>query len=234
MSTVDPRTTAGRRKRRWRWPLLLVFLLFACAAYLAGGFLRFAEDVASLSRAPDLRGADGIVVLTGGESRLQQALDLLKNGKGRRLLITGVNHDTGVGAIARLTGTDRGLFECCIDLDYEALNTIGNAEITVRWARQHDFARLILVTSDYHIPRSLLELAAVPGAPQVVPFPVSPQKLWQPSGLPTRLGLRILATEYAKVLAVKARQTLGIDIAAILGRRLAAPTLGAQSASNRT
>lgn len=189
-----------------RRTMLAVFLLgLAALAYLGGGFVRFARDVAFLTTPPTAARADGIVVLTGGEQRIRQALDLLDDGKGQRLLISGVNRGTSAQALARTTGADRSLFECCVDLDYEALNTIGNAEMTTRWAREHGFRRLLLVTSDYHIPRSLLELADVPDAPEIVPYPVSPDKLWRRDGWPTRLGLRLLATEYAKVLAVKAR-----------------------------
>ncbi|WP_155897412.1 YdcF family protein [Aureimonas ureilytica] len=195
----------GRRRTRRRLAVAVLLFGFAAGAYLAGGFVRFARDVALLTTPPETARADGIVVLTGGEQRLKQGIELLRNGDGQRLLISGVNRGTSARALARTTGTDNALFDCCVDLDYEALNTIGNAEMTTRWARQHGFHRLLLVTSDYHIPRSLLEMADVPDAPEIVPYPVSPDKLWRPDGWPTRLGLRLLATEYAKVLAVKAR-----------------------------
>ena len=195
----------SRRRKRWRLALGLLFLAFAAAAYLGGGFVRFARDVALLSAPPASSSTDGIVVLTGGEQRVKQALELLRAGEGRRLLISGVNRETSARALARTTGEEKSLFDCCVDLDNEALNTIGNAEMTTRWAQEHGFHRLLLVTSDYHIPRSLLELADVPDAPEIVPYPVSPEKLWRRDGWPTKLGLRILAIEYAKVLAVKAR-----------------------------
>ncbi|WP_244498331.1 YdcF family protein [Aureimonas ureilytica] len=201
-------STESRRRTRHtgRRLFVAVFLLgFAAASYLAGGFVRFARDVALLTTPPEAAQADGIVVLTGGEQRLQQGIELLRSGEGQRLLVSGVNRGTSAKALARTTGTDSALFECCVDLDYEALNTIGNAEMATRWAHRHGFRRLLLVTSDYHIPRSLLEMADVPDAPEVVPYPVSPDKLWRADGWPTRLGLRLLATEYAKVLAVKAR-----------------------------
>ena len=44
--------------------------------------------------------ADGIVVLTGGTSRVSDALELLASGRGKRLLITGVNPGTTTGDIA--------------------------------------------------------------------------------------------------------------------------------------
>lgn len=220
----DRRLTGASRPARRRFravAVIVVFALLAGGAYLAGGFVRFARDVALLSTPPIAGQADGIVVLTGGEQRLAQGLRLLREGHGRRLLVSGVNRETSAAALARTTGEDRKLFDCCVDLDYEALNTIGNAEMTARWAHEHGFTRLFLVTSDYHVPRSLLELADIRDAPQVVPYPVSPDKLWRSDGWPSRLGLRLLATEYAKVLVVKLRQSFGLDLTRIQGHRVA-------------
>ena len=199
----------------------LVLLLLAGGAYLAGGFIRFAEDVSRLS-APLDESADGIVVLTGGELRVERAVDLLKHGRGERLLISGVNPHTSVAALSRLTKADPALFACCVDIDRAALNTIGNAEMTARWAVRHGFDRLILVTSDYHIPRSLVEFAGVKGAPEIVPYPVSPEKLWRPDGLPSGLGLRLLASEYAKMLVARFRITFGLDAAGSVDWQVAA------------
>ncbi|KAA0968661.1 YdcF family protein [Aureimonas fodinaquatilis] len=203
--------------------LWLMLIVLAALTYFAGGFLRFASDVANLSAPQSIANVDGIVVLTGGEARLQQAVNLLRQGTdvspGKRLLISGVNRGTSLATLAKITGGDRALFECCVDLDYAALDTIGNAKMTVEWAREHHMARIALVTSDYHIPRALVELSAVPDAPEIVPYPVSPQKLWRADGLPTRLGLRLLVQEYAKVLAAKARFATGFDIIERLGQR---------------
>ncbi|WP_182085136.1 YdcF family protein [Aureimonas sp. ME7] len=211
MTRADRPVRKGNRwPRRFAW--LALALALAGSAYLAGGFVRFARDVAALSAPPVEGEADGIVVLTGGEQRLRKAISLLREGQGRRLLISGVNRDTSPGAIARATETERALIDCCVDLDYEAMDTIGNAEMTARWAREHGFDRLLLVTSDYHIPRSLLEMSGIEGAPEIVPYPVSPDKLWRQDGWPTRLGLRLLATEYAKVLVVKARLSFGVEL----------------------
>ncbi len=88
------------------------------------------------------RNADGIVVLTGGTSRVIDGLELLAAGRGKRLLITGVNPGTTTADIARqVTGYDR-LLACCVDLDYSAINTLGNAVGTRRWAVDRDFHSL--------------------------------------------------------------------------------------------
>src|ERR1700733_4727643 len=118
----------------------LILLIFGFAGFI---WLLPEQQVALGSN------ADGIVVLTGGTSRVNDALELLASGRGKRLLITGVNAGTTTGDIAHeVLNYDRWL-SCCVDLDYSALNTLGNAVQTRRWALDHGFGSLIVVTSAY-------------------------------------------------------------------------------------
>lgn len=222
--TKRNRRDDGRAGRVSRWRALIVAVAILClgaAAYLTGGFVRFAEEVASLKPPESVGAIDGIVVLTGGAHRIEQAVELLREGRGRRLLISGVNPDTGRRSLSRLTGGNADLFECCVDLDYAAQNTIGNAQMTATWAASHGLRRIILVTSDYHIPRSLIEMQSIENAPEIVPYPVHPELLWQANGHPSAIGLKLLATEYAKVLAAKARIALGVSTDRSLDREVA-------------
>jgi len=149
--------------------------------------------------------ADGIVVLTGGTSRVLDALELLSSGRGKRLLITGVNPDTTTSDIARQVVDYNRLMRCCVDLDYSALNTLGNAVQTRRWALDHRFRSLIVVTSAYHMPRALAELAHQLPDATLIPYPVVSDKLriepWWSNGATTRLVL----SEYLKYLLAKVR-----------------------------
>ncbi len=151
------------------------------------------------------RNADGIVVLTGGTSRVTDALELLAAGRGKRLLITGVNPGTTTADIARqVTGYDRFL-GCCVDLDYSAINTLGNAVETRRWAIDRGFRSLIIVTSTYHMPRALAEISHQLPDVTLVPFPVVSDRLrvepWWSNGTTTRLVL----SEYIKYLFAHVR-----------------------------
>jgi len=76
-----------------------------------------------------------------------------------RLLITGVNPATRRGELKKLIAKDSERFDCCVDLGYEAQNTSGNAREIARWVRRNGFESLIVVTSNYHMPRSLVELS---------------------------------------------------------------------------
>lgn len=176
-----------------------VFLTIAaiCAALFVGGFLHFAGTVSRLDdRSPP--SGDAIIVLTGGSQRITAALDLLANGHARRLLITGVNPATSVDDLARVAGTDSGIFSCCVDLDYEADNTVGNADQAKDWVARHGYSRLVVVTSNYHMPRSLMEFSRTMPEVTFLPFavPAIPDeensRWWRPE-----TG-RLYAAEYVK------------------------------------
>jgi uncharacterized SAM-binding protein YcdF (DUF218 family) len=197
--------------------LLTTCALLACLV-LGGGFLLF---VSGLERSEtDSRGtADGIVALTGGAERIPDAIELLARGLGTRLLITGVNEKTTREEIARQRPDLRDVFGCCVDLDYEALNTIGNAEQTKRWAEQHNFRSLLIVTSSYHMPRTLAELEhAMPGvrllAHAVVPEHLDLDAWWREPAI-----AKLLAIEYVKYVVAVARIHLdGEGIASTVAR----------------
>src|SRR5579872_4429838 len=129
------------RTRRVR--TVVVRLAVLGAVLLAVGFIGFVWLLPDEQVGLD-RNADGIVVLTGGTSRVTDALDLLASGRGKRLLITGVNPGTTTGEIARQVVDHARLLACCVDLDYSALNTLGNAVQARRWAMQHGFHSLIV------------------------------------------------------------------------------------------
>ncbi|GGD32582.1 YdcF family protein [Aureimonas glaciei] len=208
----------GARSRRrpqsgLRRALLGVLMVLVLAmGYFAGGFIRFTQEVAALATPQRVAPADGIVVLTGGALRVDQAVGLLKEGRAKRLLISGVNRNTSVGALSKLTETDRRWFDCCVDLDYDALNTIGNAEMTDQWARRQGFDALILVTSDYHMPRTLMEFERFAHVAVIRPYPVARADLWVAGAMPSGLGLKVLLTEYVKLLAARLRLAAGMEV----------------------
>ncbi|MEX6506925.1 YdcF family protein [Jiella sp. M17.18] len=208
MGEALPRQRVAAHFRRAM--LVLAVLVLGFGGYFFGGFVRFTEEVSAFAHPPAVDRADGIVVLTGGALRIDHAIDLLKDGRGKRLLISGVNPGTSAATIARMTGTDRAWFDCCVDIDYAALNTVGNAEIADRWAKKRGFKKLILVTSDYHMPRSLFEFDRLSTIQSVTPYAVRRDDLWQRDAFPNAAGLRILLTEYAKLLATRTRAGLGL------------------------
>jgi uncharacterized SAM-binding protein YcdF (DUF218 family) len=188
---------------------LFGFGAVASISMFAGGFAAFSAYVASLQPPRDLAPADAIIVLTGGQARLDAAVDLLRAGKGRRLLVSGAHPSVGWDALREATGGDRKLFSCCVDIDHAALNTVGNAEQSAAWVDAHEFRSVILVTNNYHMPRSLLEMSRLIGEEaEVTPYPVVNTPLSLSRAVSEPDALRVLATEYAKFLAALARGAL--------------------------
>jgi len=200
------------RRRVVRAAIVVVFAL----GFLFGavGFVGFLSQLRSGELKPSAN-ADGIVVLTGGSSRVADAMELLANGYGKRLLISGVHPTNGVSEISRTLPDSERLLTCCVDLDRSAVNTRSNAVETRRWAHERGFRSLIVVTSNYHMPRAIVELSHEMPEIELIPFSVIGDKWrdepWWFSG-PT---LRLLLSEYAKYLAAEVRVRLaeiGLDL----------------------
>jgi uncharacterized SAM-binding protein YcdF (DUF218 family) len=175
----------------------------ALLAFVAG-FIAFAG---SIEHAPprSVERADGIVVLTGGPFRLAAAARLLAEGLGSRLLVSGVNHLTTREDLFRSSGLTPVLFACCVDIGYSAHDTSGNAEEAKEWVDAHHFRRLIVVTSSYHMPRSLTELGRALPAVALVPYPVVPRTFRAERWWLHAATVRLLFTEYLKFLPSAAR-----------------------------
>jgi uncharacterized SAM-binding protein YcdF (DUF218 family) len=178
------------------------------------GFVGFLSLLRGAEVYPD-RKADGIVVFTGGSSRVSDAMELLAGGYGKRLLISGVHPTNAASDISRSLSDNQSLLSCCVDLDRSAVNTRSNAAETRRWTRERGFKSLIVVTSNYHMPRAIVELTHAMPDIQLIPFAVVGEKWrdepWWTSGA----TLRLLLSEYVKYVAAEVRVRLadaGFDL----------------------
>jgi uncharacterized SAM-binding protein YcdF (DUF218 family) len=183
-------------------------LIVALAALLGLGFLLFSTLIEQ-QPGGDVRRADAIVVLTGSDGRIPEGVKLLARGKGKRLLISGVNPATKRKELASLAPGSQHLFLCCVDLGREARDTVGNADEAGTWVRERQYRSLILVTSSFHMPRSLAELRRTVPDAELIPYSVQMPSLdgwwWHPG------TLQLLATEYVKFLPAFAR-CLGVQL----------------------
>lgn len=178
---------------------ILAALPLAVLLALLAGFGLFVAGIEG-REAQAGRRADGIVVLTGGSERIVDATNLLLEGRGKRLLITGVHPDTTLDEIVRTVPATREALECCVELGRSALNTQGNAIETGEWARANHFRSLLVVTSAWHMPRALVELRRTTAGITLVPYPVVPRRT-EGSGPTPLASVRLLAVEYVKFLA---------------------------------
>ncbi|WP_416797132.1 YdcF family protein [Ciceribacter azotifigens] len=184
-----------------------IVAIFICALLVAG-FLRFADLVTTLKPPTDAK-ADAIVVLTGGYQRIDQAVDLLRRGSGNRLLISGVHPATTPSQIRRMTQSSNDLFDCCVDIGYQALDTIGNANEISRWIHDRGYSRVLVVTNNYHMPRSLMELRRIDRATEFIAYPVVNSDLKTTNWFANPSVLRTLLAEYGKTLVAFARGLVG-------------------------
>jgi uncharacterized SAM-binding protein YcdF (DUF218 family) len=168
------------------------------------GFIVFVTGLERDQRDPE-RTADGITVLTGGRSRIDEAMRLLAHGKAKRVLITGVNRATTKEELKDLASQGDQLFDRNVDIDREARNTIDNASETSEWVAQHRYSSVIVVTSNYHMPRALAELGrAMPGVTLLPYSVVDPnvrlERWWTYPGT-----TKLLLSEYLKYLPALGR-----------------------------
>lgn len=184
----------------------VIALLVGAAAFIIG-FWQFAERVRQGPDTPPQ--AEAIVALTGGSSeRLSTGVRLLEEHKGERLLISGVNRIVTDNELYHALNVDPALGECCIDIGRSADDTLGNAAETAAWAREHGYTRIILVTDDYHMPRSFAELSVAMPEAEIHPYPVRTRftdpNLWRSDlGAAGRLG-----AEYVKYIVIRGREAL--------------------------
>ncbi|MGB6350204.1 MAG: YdcF family protein [Pseudolabrys sp.] len=196
-----------------RW---IGFLTMAAGAtgiiLLAGGFFLFISHIPGEEVTLDSK-SDGIVALTGAAARIPDAIELLATERGKRLLITGVHRATSAKEIARLTPLYSKYFTCCIDLDRSALNTFGNALETRRWARGHNFNSLIVVTSNWHMPRAMAELEHQLPDVTLIAYPVISEKAKAEPWWSNADSARLLFLEYLKYLLACTRMRIDPDSA---------------------
>ncbi len=212
MSSHDDIPPAAARRRALRATAIAALaLLFVGVAI---GFVGFLSQLRGTEVKPP-RDADGIVVLTGGSSRVSDAMELLAAGYGKRLLISGVHPTSAVSDISRTLPDNQSLLGCCVDLDRSAVNTRSNAAETRRWVHERGFKSLIVVTSNYHMPRAIVELSHAMPDIALIPFAVVGDKWrdepWWTSGTTVRL----LISEYVKYVAAEMRVRLadaGLDL----------------------
>lgn len=184
------------------------FVLLAFLTVFIAGFLQFADTVASL-QPPATPKADAIVVLTGGFQRIDQAVDLLKLGAGKRLLISGVHPSTTRSQIRRNTQSSADLFKCCVDIGHAAIDTIGNATETSLWIRNRGYRTILVVTNNYHMPRSLLELRRARPETEFIAYPVVNSDLKTTNWLRNPLVLKAILLEYGKYSVATPRDVMG-------------------------
>ena len=187
----------------------LTFIAIIVGIWLVGLFA-FADRVRGDTPAAEPARADAIVALTGPSAeRVNAAIRLLEQDKGQRVLISGVNREVRRQELRALTPGSNKLFNCCVDLGFEAEDTIGNAQEIAAWADAKGYDSLIVVTSDYHMPRALTEIRAASPELALTAYAVETPSLDNSRWWRAAVTARRMTLEYMKYLAALGRALVG-------------------------
>ena len=208
--TTHARSVTGRVLRK-----VIAWICVGIGAAFFLGFLVFSREIQTEETKP-ARPAAAVIALTGGPERIRDAIELVERGYAGRLLITGVNQALARADVVRLAPQFHAIIDCCVDLGYEAQNTAGNAVEARRWIETYALrGALIVVTSNYHMPRALAELRHELPETELIAFPVVTDRLRHGTWWNNLSVARLWGVEYVKYL----RSILRIALA---GRRPAA------------
>ncbi|MCZ2203619.1 YdcF family protein [Bartonella sp. A5(2022)] len=204
--TLPKRTTRIPERHKCLFHYLpLICFLFPVILVLSfcTHFIIFSEKIWQLQPPNPLPQADAIIVFTGGENRIETGLNLLQQGLGSRLLISGVNTNTNPKRFMRITHINPQLFTCCVDIGYQAINTEGNAKESANWIKKNNYKTIYIVTHDYHMQRSLIELKHLMPNINFIAYPV--KKNTSESMIQQINQIRILVSEYIKTIWLRMR-----------------------------
>ena len=177
------------------------FLILGGTLWVIG--LIFFTHIIPSSPNPPLQNTDGIVVFTGGKTRLKVALSLFEEEKGKFLLISGVNPGSRLSdVVGNIPQTSH------ITLGYNALDTVGNAEETLAWVRNNSLKSIRLITSNYHMPRSLFELRRLLPDVLIVSYPVVGNSFLRKKWWLEPETLKLVIQEYHKFIFALIRRPI--------------------------
>ena len=175
---------------------LIIGFAVCCVGLWLGGFLFFCKKINHYNL--NKEHTDAIVVLTGGRNRIAEAILLFNDGLADKMFISGVSQKVTIGDIENKAGIEL-VFPDRAELGYKAENTLGNALEIKEWIERNNITSVRLVTSNYHLPRALAELAAYHLPLKVISHPVYSDHLsgkwWQSWGT-----FKFIFAEYNKFL----------------------------------
>jgi len=189
------------RRRRTRGGRFIAGLAVLAAIFWLVGLLLFVENIPRSK--PDDTLTDAVVVLTGGPGRINRGIELLASEKARELLISGVGADVPMRDLISDNALPKSRLECCVTLGRAARDTRENAIEAAGWAASRNIVSIRLVTSDFHMPRSLLEFERRLPQLQIIPEPVGTKSITMGRWWLRPDTVVLLAGEYSKFLVIR-------------------------------
>ena len=191
------------RRRIWVRPTVVVIFV---ATLWTGGLFWFASLIPNEVADTTTR-TDAIAVLTGGRDRLSTGLELLSRDQARKLFVSGVYRGVDVAKLLEMSRHSPEELQCCVEIGHSAGNTAGNAVETAAWMHRQGYRSLRLVTSSYHLPRSLMEFRAVLSDVTLIPHPVFHDRIKQDRWWAWPGTASLIVSEYNKFMLAWVRQS---------------------------
>ena len=191
--------------------IFAIFLLISMPTLFFIKLNNFKENILSFTKFNNNE-SPNIVILTGGTNRIKEGLKIIDNFKkskkiNYKILVSG----TGIGFTKSSLKKNIGpnfnarLIECCIDLDSVSKNTFTNAKETFKWISKNKINEFILITSNYHMPRAILEFKNIMPNLKIYTYAITPKKHDIKNWISSYQTFSLVFIEYCKYIVASMR-----------------------------
>lgn len=186
--------------------IFFIFLLTSMFTLFFIELNNFKKNILSLTKYNNIE-SPNIVILTGGANRIKDGLKIIEDFKNSKninykILVSGTGMGFTKSSLKKKLGPNFNsqLIQCCIDLDGVSKNTLTNASETFKWTSRNDIKEFILITSNYHMPRAILEFKNVMPNLKIYTYAITPKKHDIENWLSSYQTFSLVFTEYCKFI----------------------------------
>ena len=186
--------------------IFFIFLLTSMFTLFFIELNNFKKNILSLTKYNNIE-SPNIVILTGGANRIKDGLKIIEDFKNSKninykILVSGTGMGFTKSSLKKKLGPNFNsqLIQCCIDLDSVSKNTLTNASETFKWTSKNDIKEFILITSNYHMPRAILEFKNVMPNLKIYTYAITPKKHDIENWLSSYQTFSLVFTEYCKFI----------------------------------
>ena len=184
--------------------IFFIFLLTSMFTLFFIELNNFKNNILILTKYNNIE-SQNIVILTGGANRIKDGLKIIEDFKNLKninykILVSGTGMGFTKSSLKKKLGPNFNsqLIQCCIDLDSVSKNTLTNASETFKWTSKNDIKEFILITSNYHMPRAILEFKNVMPNLKIYTYAITPKKHNIENWLSSYQTFSLVFTEYCK------------------------------------
>ena len=146
---------------------LALYISFLLILFLILGFVIFFSKI-NYNQVSFNYQTDGIAVLTGGKGRINLGLELFYKNKNLKLIISGVDKKVSDKSIIPSNLKNKS----SITIDKVSESTYENAKIINEWTFKHKLQNVTVITSYYHMPRSMMLIKSLTPTINFYAYPV--------------------------------------------------------------